>query len=328
MPEQTIIIAPGNRTTLSLHMPNGTTIYNQDSNNAIWVGSNASLVAGQGMRIGPKGSLQWTTDNAQCFAVVDTGVASNVTVLISDNVQNLVNPVDVAAATAAQLLATGIPNVLTGTLLFDGQIGAGFSSKILSGINGYASLTIKVTSTATAQMWNVQQNMQGYQAHVFQLPQAVPSNNATILELPVRGDLLSIGWTDNSQPVWITVIGTNRALPLNVQGNNEMITYTWNQAMTFPTKYFDPQIIVSNGKPWYGIFLVTGGNFGFFGAKSISSGGLVTDYTLVDSKQGFAGANGSQTEKILQLPIGVTQLYFQSMSSATFTAQLTLVPTL
>jgi hypothetical protein len=146
MTQQTIPVTPGITTTVNVQLATGATLYNTDSVNAVWVSTTPGVSPESGIRISPLGSLQWTTDKASCYACLDVGVTQVVNLTVSTDTQNPVNPTDVATATATALLAQGIPNVLTGDIIYNGQLaGTGWGA-------GQFSVVPKVFGTPTDYM--------------------------------------------------------------------------------------------------------------------------------------------------------------------------------
>lgn len=122
MTQQIIHVTPNVVTTVNVQLAVGATLYNTDTVNAVWVANNPGVSPTSGIRIGPLGSLQWTTDKAPCYACLDTGVNVAVPITVSTDTANPVNPADVATATATALLNQGIPNVLTGEMIYGDQL--------------------------------------------------------------------------------------------------------------------------------------------------------------------------------------------------------------
>jgi len=138
MTEQSIAILPSRVTQVAAAMTSGTTLYNGDATAALWVSANPNPGPGTGFKIGPQGSVSWTTDGAPVYAVVDTGVTRTLTLTVSDNIGNPVDPVSVGAAVAAQLLTQGVPSVLVGKTLTPSNPGQ-------YDVSGYASVSVNVT---------------------------------------------------------------------------------------------------------------------------------------------------------------------------------------
>jgi hypothetical protein len=146
MTQQTIPVTPNTVTTVNVALQVNATLYNTDTVNAVWVASTPGVSPGTGIRIGPLGSLQWTTDKAPCYACTDTGVTTSIPITVSTDTANPVNPADVATATALALLNGGIPNVLTGDIIYNGQLqGTGWGA-------GQFSVVPKVFGTPTDYM--------------------------------------------------------------------------------------------------------------------------------------------------------------------------------
>lgn len=127
-------------------LPAGTTIYNTDTVNSVWLSSARNVTPNNGMELGPLGSAEWSNDQTQAFACVDTGVSADMLLIVSQDLSNVQNPVAIGAAIAAKLLVTGIPNVLLEDSIVTSPVAVGTYNYDVS---GYASITV-YTSNATA----------------------------------------------------------------------------------------------------------------------------------------------------------------------------------
>lgn len=335
MSEQSVTLAPGQVTTISTGMAAGTTIYNGDPSNAAWVSGNPTPGPGSGMRIGPKGSLQWTTAGP-VYGAVDTGVTSPIVLTASSNVGSLVNPVDVGAAVATQLLNQGVPNVLQGTV-----IAAGSALPLVSTTNyaitkldvsKYASLTITLNVPSQAQVSAAFTTPDGsYNLGSFDFP-VTHVSGAVTFTLPVTGPALAL-YVSNVVAAnnTYTIYGSNRGVekPRIMTGYSTATTLNLsNTAFTLGTPAYFPDPFISNGKNTYLRLVVTGtgsGKFGFTGFTGPSNSvGALTLLDLVDSKLGGAGSDGAETEKTILLPPGKLKLHFMPGVTATYTVVATL----
>lgn len=115
---QSITVKPGPASLIGT-INADTLIMNNDPINAVWLGPSTNTFPGNGIRVGPLGSVTWTNDGP-VSACVDTGVLTLVTLQVSNSAISPVSPVDVATATAQQLFAGGIPVVARTVNLFHG----------------------------------------------------------------------------------------------------------------------------------------------------------------------------------------------------------------
>lgn len=193
----------------------GSLIVNTDTKNAVWVSTQTNVAPGVGTRIGPLGSLSWTQTSQYVYAVVDTGVATPIIVHVSASVTNPDNPVDVGLSVAAQILLTGVPNVLTTTTIFGPTPIAGSGLSAAIDVSGYASV---IVSTGQVAKINAQEldcifyDAQGNQGTSYEMSAPADSLGLTLPDavLPVRFPTLRVSNVGvDSQTV--TVQGTNRA---------------------------------------------------------------------------------------------------------------------
>lgn len=136
----------------------GTLIYNTSSTSAVYLSSSPQVTPANGLKLGAFGTVHWS--GGACYACVGTGVAASVRLQVSPDATDLNNPIDIAAATAAQLLASGVPNVgLTATIpganlsnlgsLKNGVISVAFD------ISTYASLILTAGGEGSGQTFTV-----------------------------------------------------------------------------------------------------------------------------------------------------------------------------
>lgn len=97
--EQSLSVPVGQVITLNVGLSSGSTIYNMDGKNSIWVSANPGVFSGIGMKIGPRGTLTWA-GNSACYAIADAVATDSVPITISDNASGMTNPVDVGVAVA------------------------------------------------------------------------------------------------------------------------------------------------------------------------------------------------------------------------------------
>lgn len=334
MADQSISVSPGIVTTLNVRLANGATIQNLDSANAIWVSTNPGLVPGVGSRIGPKGSLQWTTDGAPCYAVVDTGVIAAVSTTISTDVSNPVNPVDIGVAVATQLLAQGVPSVYLGK-----TVGQGTSMPVLFTNNyGYQNVDVSQYSCATV---SVNLNATGYVNINFQ---DVNGNNLEsrsfpitktggtfTFSVPISGPIMNVTVTSAQNTNSYSVTVSNRSidrLRIPVSSINAPKFNTGNIAFTAGTLVDFPGFpYISGGGQTYVRALMTGTGKGLFGFRAFDINANPATYDFADTSYGKTPSYGSATEieTELILPAGQLQLYVNPQISATFAAEITLI---
>lgn len=211
-------ILPGGATELPKQLPAGTVIINNDSVNAIWISERPNISPNQGYRIGALGSFKWQK-TADCWACVDTGVTTGVIITIGDNLDQIVNPVDIAVAVAAK----GIPNTLLLDSLYDENIPS-LSNSIIRDVSKYATLQFTLNPSAIN---NAQciiavlfQDDSGNNIYPFQ---SLSVRNSGITKqpvtytLPVLGPQVTITTMLLTDAVKLNLYGSNRYTPINMQ---------------------------------------------------------------------------------------------------------------
>ena len=149
MPGSTVKVVPGPSAQIFGPLTTGATIKNNDTVNSIWVSSSRAVLPENGIEITPLGTIQWSANDKQVFACVDTGVTVPVLVTISDDANQTTDPVAVATATAIQLLASGVKIVQSADILLQVS-GAGIANQYIVDVSKYASAAILWVSGGAA----------------------------------------------------------------------------------------------------------------------------------------------------------------------------------
>lgn len=326
MSNQTVSVTPGAAPTLiSQSMATGTTIYNQDSVNTVWLGSSPDVSPGNGIPLGPLGNLNWS-GNAGVYAIPDTGVTAPVLLQISGDVSTLDNPVAIGTAVATQLLAQGIPNVLRGEVIYHGSMsGIGFPPEGLD-VSGYASVTVLVgiKNVLCNIGYYYQDNVTGilFGGRNFHITAANPfSFTSTVLASSLHFT------TTNPVPDIITVYASNRPLADKVLSVSTHLSFsqsaTWGNGQSIQLGS-----ITTNGGPIYCRLNVSGTGKGYLGYYAIDTGTAGSLKLLADTGGSHVAANGDGTEQniTLVLPAGNIALAFYSVVAATYNVQIEFVP--
>jgi hypothetical protein len=333
MTQQTIPVTPANVTTVNVALPTGATIYNTDTANAIWVSSATGVTPGTGIRVGPRGSIQWTTNGAACYACTDTGVSQSVTITVSTDTANPVNPIDVATATATALLAQGIPSVFLGELIESGTnlpaLGGPNTYGFLNlDVSRFASIVVYLNPGAIGQISTTCQDGSGaYNLGSFDFPYTYTAGGGVSFAIPVTGPLLDLVLASTATTYVYAVYGSNRSVPANrvFTGTATNKIFRVSQAFTDGTRVDIPVPFTSNGKGVYCRIVVTGGGKGLFGYMGFNAAGALEQCDLVDTSLGAVGVDGSETRLEIYLPPGKIQLYFYPRFTGTYIFKATLV---
>lgn len=321
MAESSITLFPGRVTTVSTGMAAGTTIYNGDPANAVWISANPTPGPNTGgVRIGPKGSVSWTTDGAAVYGAVDTGVTAAVTLVLSPNISNPVNPIDVGVAVALQLLTTGVPLTFTSSAIY-GSAGTG-----LIDVTKYGSMSFTFYSTVP-QRWTILHcdaigNVLDTSTYVTQVG-SVPLT----VSLPVRGAKIQVNSTSAlGNPIY-TLYGSSRLLPEAVRAPRDPFTSGISASFTSGTRANFPDTFTSPGGQFYLRTNVGSTTLnGFIGINYLDTSGAAIHLELVDTKTGIVGSSNQEIEQLIQLPPGVYTLYFLPAATQTSGITVTLIP--
>lgn len=121
-------------------LSHGTVIYYDGATGAdtCWIGTRADVKQGNGVPLRPYGSVRWTKDRL-AFGIMDDGSTDTPTLYCSEDVDQIVDPLGIAIATAEESLLRGVPNVLVDTTIANETIVAGQTK--LYDISPYASVS-------------------------------------------------------------------------------------------------------------------------------------------------------------------------------------------
>lgn len=152
-----VTVAPGRTPTQVSGAPlaAGTSLFNSDPNNAIWLADNNGVAPSNGMQLNSLATGTWTKASL-CYACVDTGVTTPITMQISGDLSNVTDPVAIATATAIALLASGVTINAATDLLISAPIPQGHLSALLD-VRKYSSLLINYSASTSPAEINVHQ---------------------------------------------------------------------------------------------------------------------------------------------------------------------------
>lgn len=296
----------------------GTTFKNQDSKNAVWIGSAQPVTPGNGFKLGPLATFTWNAQGKQPWGCVDTGVVAPVALIVSDDVSDSQDPV----ATAIAIFETGVPFVLVQDEVFNGSIPA--TSNIPLDVSRYASIVISTTSPFLTYSF--------FSSDGTLLDQDVLAKQPGSNRLAVIGPILEIANSSvGATPV--IVEGSNRQTFTRLDTRNQTaLGDYWSDTDTFtPGSY----LLTQNkaGVQLQGqvtaTFLV--GNLagkGYFGVNN-SQNSFPLAMRVCDSEEMFVSSSGSRllTRQISMPAVGYNWVW-QCTTGATGSAgvSVTMVP--
>lgn len=289
----------------------GATVWNVDLVNSVWVSSDRNVFPGNGLLLPAQASCDWTGD--QLFACLDTGNSTPVIVQVSDDVQNVTNPVGIAEAIAL----IGLPSVFQDTLLVNNVVVVNPGTSALFNSTQFGSLIVFV-GTSTGQL-----GFSGYlqffatglgiKETYFEAVAVVGSFTNIGFSVPVVGDQF---WIVNTgpNPITVNVVGTNRVLPA-LSGSQSSLAVQ-QSAIPF-----------TGGTPIYLGIQYSAGDITEW-SFNVSATGRLT-YSFYD----WQGNLGSQVvaeliagnliqQGTVYLPLGVTQWFFTPAATAAGQAYL------
>lgn len=329
MSELQVLVTPGQQTIIAPQLGTGSTIFNKSATDAVWISGTPNPSPGIGYKVGGYGSIQWQNTGA-AYACVDTGVTSPVSLSVSDHVGNPVNPVDVATAVASQLNLKGIPNVLLGSMVYSGAPTIAGSFTVPVNMSQYGSIVLRLTTTKKTVM-DLAWIDSATGAYVLDQSYILNGNAATStvqIVQSVKADQLRIGLTNVPDSPSISVYASNRILQDSIQGANLSFTSLLNQAFTATVPVDFSGQFVSNGKPLFARFVVTGANTGKLACNTLDAFGTASQLTVIDSTVGVTGNDGKDWTGMLLIPPGVCWFSFIPNVTASYVAKIQLIPSL
>lgn len=216
--------APVRITDGANNSPAGLTLVNRgDNGQTVWIMGGPSA-QGAAVPLGPGASLQWSDPVNLPYAYVTGAGTARETLVVSSQSSGYTNPTVVAVATAAQLAAQGIPNVMTETGLGTYRLNPGASTAGIP-VGAYASLVVSVywpqptpqgacavrltfddpavPDLQPAQLWLTANNFIFQGLWVWQIP--VSAARLTVTALQPNDN--------NNAQAYVSIVGTNRAIP-------------------------------------------------------------------------------------------------------------------
>lgn len=206
----------------------GATVWNVDLVNGVWISSDRNVSPGNGLLLPAQASCDWT--GSQLFACLDTGNTVSVALQVSDDVQNVSNPVGIAEAIAL----IGIPSVFVSALILPPTLVSTVTGGQTLSIKNFGSVGIYATRTGAAPLpfaglctqVDLGVGFGNYKNQMFSSTDDVSTAPAVGFIMPVLADTLEVtapGALGNQ--FTLTVIGSNRVIPaLQSSQDDEIFT--------------------------------------------------------------------------------------------------------
>ena len=235
--------------------------------------------------------MDWTGD--QLFACLDSGGVSPVKLNVSNDVQNLSNPVGIADAIALQ----GIPSTFLTTTLANVSIAT--NTNLTYNVGSYASLLMRLGNQVAGQkititlVWYADAacTMLTGVADNFTLGNHPSVTMADAWEIPVRGLGLQVVSRATSQgSVSMFLQGTNRLVPTIKQ----ILTTVTPRTFSFPTVAHNAgDVVPFTNTDGLGDYTTLNGVVEYSLGLSANTIGLQYLFTLYNSTEGSANASNA-----------------------------------
>lgn len=203
----------------------------------------SDLLSGVGVTLAPQGSMVKQGNGPLYASLVNPNPGETCQIVITDAITDYENPVAVAAAVAAELLKSGIPNVLVTDTLFNGVIPA--NGNIVLNISGYASVRIQGTIGGPQFSIGCEQSLDNPATVLLDAVSMtsmgpVATSGYVLGTLAVVGNWLLIDNGGNASPLTIAVVGSNRPAYARFDARFGETMQTWqlpNAAYVLGTTY-------------------------------------------------------------------------------------------
>lgn len=183
------------------------------------------------LTLGPGGSIPWGDAAVLPYAVLPAGAAAGETLVVSSQVAGYDNPTAVAAATALQLAAQGVPNTFTASPVGTYRIPDNGSTGLVS-VAPYGSLVVSVNWPQPTPVAPGAIRLRFTDPAVPDLPpiDIYLTNDNTfeasqnVWQVPIYGPALTITNVDNTAnaDAYVSIVGTNRTVAALRQFGDEL----------------------------------------------------------------------------------------------------------
>lgn len=287
----------------------GATVWNVDLVNGVWISSDRNVFPGNGLLLPAQASCDWTGD--QLFACLDTGNTVPVIIQVSDDVQNVTNPVGIAEAIAL----IGLPSVFQDTpLITNLAVPSGSLSQVTSA-SQFGSLIIIITTTGSdlgysgyIEFFVISTSLSSKKYYFCAVAQGSSVTDFGFI-VPVLGDsfaFVNSGATLNSYIV--NVVGTNRVIPALSASQSSVAVQQAGVAFT-------------GGLPIYLATTYSDGDIAEWSFNVSATGRLTYSYYDSNAALGSQIVGNMVAASLIQegtvyLPLGVTQWFFTPAATA------------
>lgn len=296
-------VKPGSPQQLSgAPLAKGSTVFNADISNGVWIGSDQTVAPNiSGWLLAPQMSLDWT--GKQLWACVDTGVAVPVTIEVSDDVQNVNNPVGVAEAIAFM----GVPATFLGVRIDTGGALAPGGSEIIP-TNQYASIVVFADNAAagnklsfTIFWYSDKAGTLQVAGDNFTLGDNTVAQEVVSWEMPVRGASMKIILNATSTGnMGLNIFGSNRSAIALRQILTTVLprNFALNQNVVNGTAY---QLLPQDG---LGVYTCLNGECNFAVTQAPATNGeLAMLFTQFNCTEGtYIAGTGTQFQGLVKHP--------------------------
>jgi hypothetical protein len=277
------------------------------STDRAWIGSDSNVGPSNGVPLDPGTALPWTGQGS-VWGVADSGAANPITVYITSAIAGWTpSPATIAAETAAQLLASGVPSVLTEQVIYDA---IPFGGPAVIDVHGYASLLLELVNPGAAA--TQQYSFQTAAGDSVGFGDTFGTTPAVVPVIAGRLVLAADGWE-------VRVTGTNRPPPHGRPTIAGFTSEAWilsfagttvaGQTLTWtPTAKSGPAF----QGPASAYLTISAAEKGYWIARTNQN-----DAIIADTGQGHTSANGSLAVAAqVALPANTTQLGFLAETSS------------
>jgi hypothetical protein len=257
-------------------------------------------------------------------------VNAPVNLTISDNAVNPVNPVDIATATANAINAQGIPNVLTGKVVY--STGVPLLTYPTIDVSGFASVSITINMSGPGYIYYWFEDVNGYTTSGYRQISIAAACSASITA-PVTGPILYMGMSASTGAT-AAVYASNRVLPATFSfGGNPTSQSGWADNVTFAwvngtVQAIGNRLLSTNGGMHFARFNMAGTGGGYMKCSDFTNIFPPNqNFTVVDSGAFHAGPSSTlEVQMMINFPPGLHRILFLPTVSGTYNVGGVIIP--
>jgi len=309
-------------------VPAGSSVINLSSQSTVWLAGNPGVAENNGFPLQPLASMEKPA-TGPLYAVLESGsTESAVVILVGDDLSGYSDPVALASAVATALLATGVPNVLTESVVATNALLPNGGAPQTFDVSGYASIVIVGRDNALPCTYEFQTDTGQTTDRDYFVP--ILAGNQLPVRLAVSSGNLVLKNVSGLADMHVDIVGTNRPALTRFDGRSRANTVqSWSGGIVAAGN--DAQLAINDplrqphGLCFARFALSQATQTGYFFAEDVTS--LATGFiVLCDAAEMMTGAANAARylSKLVSIPAGAN-MWFHCTNSIGGTANIQLV---